>query len=98
MDSLSLPKVGKTLGSNCLSIAGTDHNGCVTEETKPNSFGKGFAQAGGGAYAVQIDVSGIYIWYAYSFSRHPFQSVLLFAQQSKRFWSASLAYELLSPH
>ncbi|KAJ7839146.1 concanavalin A-like lectin/glucanase domain-containing protein [Mycena olivaceomarginata] len=68
-------QVGKTLGSNCLSIAGTDHNGCVTEETKPNSFGKGFAQAGGGAYAVQIDVSGIYIW----------------------FWSASLAYELLSP-
>lgn len=72
MDLLSPPKVGKTLGSNCLSIAGTDHNGCVTEETKPNSFGKGFAQAGGGAYAVQIDVSGIYIWYAYSFSRYPF--------------------------
>ncbi|KAJ6621004.1 concanavalin A-like lectin/glucanase domain-containing protein [Mycena sp. CBHHK59/15] len=56
-------QVGKTLVSDCLDIAGTNNNGCVTEETKANSYGQGFATAGGGVYAVQIDVSGVYMWF-----------------------------------
>ncbi|KAJ7572921.1 hypothetical protein C8J56DRAFT_1067259 [Mycena floridula] len=32
-------------------------------ETKPNSFGSGFAAAGGGVYAMQFDTLGIYIWF-----------------------------------
>ncbi|KAJ7501949.1 glycoside hydrolase family 16 protein [Mycena galericulata] len=56
-------QVGNTLGSNCLDIAGTNNNGCVTEETKNNSYGAGFASANGGVYAVQLDVTGIYLWF-----------------------------------
>ncbi|KAI0047741.1 glycoside hydrolase family 16 protein [Auriscalpium vulgare] len=37
--------------------------GCVVSETKPNSFNAGFAQAGGGVWATQFDVAGIFIWY-----------------------------------
>ncbi|KAF8340185.1 glycoside hydrolase family 16 protein [Amanita rubescens] len=37
--------------------------GCVVAETKANSYGAGFAQAGGGVYAAQLDVSGVYIWF-----------------------------------
>jgi len=32
--------------------------GCTVLETSPNSFGQGFAQAGGGVFATQFDVSG----------------------------------------
>ncbi|KAF9456885.1 glycoside hydrolase family 16 protein [Collybia nuda] len=38
-------------------------SGCVVAETAPNSFGPGFAAAGGGVFATQFDVSGIYIWF-----------------------------------
>ena len=34
-------------------------NGCVIAETKRNSFGAGFAEAGGGVFATQLDVSGV---------------------------------------
>ncbi|EPQ53437.1 hypothetical protein GLOTRDRAFT_116915 [Gloeophyllum trabeum ATCC 11539] len=37
--------------------------GCVVAETKPNSFLTGFAEAGGGVWATQFDVSGVYIWF-----------------------------------
>lgn len=33
-------------------------SGCIVSEVKPNSFGAGFAAAGGGVYAAQFDVSG----------------------------------------
>ncbi|KAA1473066.1 hypothetical protein DENSPDRAFT_839490 [Dentipellis sp. KUC8613] len=38
-------------------------SGCVVSENKPNSFNEGFAQAGGGVFATQFDVSGIFMWY-----------------------------------
>ncbi|KAF8801580.1 hypothetical protein BYT27DRAFT_7198151 [Phlegmacium glaucopus] len=37
--------------------------GCLVAENKPNSFGPGFATAGGGVFATQIDVTGVYIWF-----------------------------------
>ncbi|KAH9482161.1 putative glycosidase C21B10.07 [Psilocybe cubensis] len=52
------PQSGTTLETDC----STDR-GCIVAETKPNSFGPGFAQAGGGVYAVQMDTSGIYVWF-----------------------------------
>ncbi|KJA17743.1 glycoside hydrolase family 16 protein [Hypholoma sublateritium FD-334 SS-4] len=51
-------QTGSTLEADC-SVA----QGCIVAETKPNSFGPGFAQAGGGVYALQIDVSGIFSWF-----------------------------------
>ncbi|KAJ3931840.1 MAG: hypothetical protein NXY57DRAFT_961400 [Lentinula lateritia] len=49
---------GSILRTNCSTAAG-----CVVQEKKPNSFGSGFAQANGGVFATQLDVSGIYMWF-----------------------------------
>jgi len=51
--------------SNCTVTPATGQNtiGCVTTETKPNSFGSGFATQGGGVFAVSWDTSGIAMWY-----------------------------------
>lgn len=38
-------------------------SGCVVAETAPNSFQTGFAAAGGGVFAAQFDVAGIFIWF-----------------------------------
>ncbi|KIP06881.1 glycoside hydrolase family 16 protein [Phlebiopsis gigantea 11061_1 CR5-6] len=45
-------------GSNCSQTAG-----CGVKENKPNSFGANFAQNRGGAWVMQFDVSGIFIWF-----------------------------------
>ncbi|OCH87773.1 glycoside hydrolase family 16 protein [Obba rivulosa] len=37
--------------------------GCTVGESQPNSYESGFAAAGGGVWATQFDVSGIYIWF-----------------------------------
>lgn len=43
---------------------GTLYNtGCIVTESKPNNYGAGFAQNGGGAYAVQWTTSAINIWF-----------------------------------
>ncbi|KAF7986305.1 hypothetical protein HWV62_35260 [Athelia sp. TMB] len=48
------------------SIESTDcstASGCVVQESAANSYGANFAQAGGGVWAMQFDVSGINIWF-----------------------------------
>ncbi|KAK0230124.1 glycoside hydrolase family 16 protein [Armillaria fumosa] len=52
---------GQTLNGDCSNGAGSV--GCRVAETKPNSFGESFAQNGGGAFALQFDVSGAYVWF-----------------------------------
>jgi hypothetical protein len=37
----------------------SEPSGCTVTETSPNSYGSGFAAAGGGVWATQFDVSGI---------------------------------------
>ncbi|KAJ7035465.1 hypothetical protein C8F04DRAFT_530588 [Mycena alexandri] len=51
--------------SNCTVTPATGQNtiGCVTTETKPNSYGSGFASQGGGVFAMLWDLSGIVFWY-----------------------------------
>ncbi|KAI1787368.1 concanavalin A-like lectin/glucanase domain-containing protein [Ganoderma leucocontextum] len=49
---------GTTGGTNC-----TDGSGCTVGENQANSYGDNFANAGGGVWATQFDVSGIYIWF-----------------------------------
>ncbi|KAF4579471.1 hypothetical protein EYR40_000356 [Pleurotus pulmonarius] len=51
-------QVGQTLGKDCSIGAG-----CVTAESKPNSYGQAFADNGGGVFATQFDTSGVYVWY-----------------------------------
>jgi len=38
-------------------------SGCVVSEVAPNSYESGFAAAGGGVWATQFDVAGIFIWF-----------------------------------
>jgi len=56
----STPQVqkGNDAGLNCSTAPG-----CVVHEVAPNSFGTGFNNVGGGVWATQFDVSGIYIWF-----------------------------------
>lgn len=51
-------QTGRTIGGDCATP-----QGCVVAETKPNSWGSGFAQAGGGVWATQIDVAGVFVWF-----------------------------------
>ena len=37
--------------------------GCLVAENKPDSYGPGFAAAGGGVFALQLDATGINIWF-----------------------------------
>jgi len=55
--------------------SGTDcsqGSGCIVAEKQPNSYGNAFAQAGGGVFAAQFDISGIYMWF-WSVSLPPVQ-------------------------
>ena len=45
---------GTTGSTNC-----TQDAGCTVAENQPNSYGDNFANAGGGVWAAQLDVSGI---------------------------------------
>ncbi|KII91131.1 glycoside hydrolase family 16 protein [Plicaturopsis crispa FD-325 SS-3] len=38
-------------------------SGCLVTESAPNSYQSGFAAAGGGVWAVQFDVAGVYMWF-----------------------------------
>ncbi|KAH8825287.1 glycoside hydrolase family 16 protein [Flagelloscypha sp. PMI_526] len=38
-------------------------SGCTVQELQPNNFAEGFASNGGGVYAAQFDISGVYIWF-----------------------------------
>ena len=50
----SVTQSGTTGGTNC-----TDGSGCTVAENRSNSYGEGFANAGGGVWATQFDTSGI---------------------------------------
>lgn len=54
----SLPQSGRTLEINCAL-----DQGCIVAESKPNSFGPAFAQAGGGVYALLMEPTGFNIWF-----------------------------------
>ncbi|KAF8635259.1 hypothetical protein AX15_000482 [Amanita polypyramis BW_CC] len=58
LDTNNSDQTGQVQSTDC-----STPSGCVVAETKADSYGAGFAQAGGGVYATQIDVSGIYIWF-----------------------------------
>ncbi|KAF5334392.1 hypothetical protein D9611_013556 [Ephemerocybe angulata] len=51
-------QLGKTLQDDCSTGAG-----CVVAESKPNSYGKGFKDAGGGVFALVMENTGFNIWF-----------------------------------
>ncbi|KAI0645466.1 concanavalin A-like lectin/glucanase domain-containing protein [Trametes meyenii] len=56
--SASASQTGKAGTTDCSS--GT---GCTVSETQDNSYGQAFASAGGGVWAMQLESSGINIWF-----------------------------------
>lgn len=58
-------QTGLVLQSNCSASSDgvTPNDGCSVTESKPNSYGQAFADAGGGVWAVQMDVAGIFMWF-----------------------------------
>ncbi|THH28891.1 hypothetical protein EUX98_g5310 [Antrodiella citrinella] len=55
---------GKTTSTNCTVVPSLDiNNGCIVQETQQNSFGSGFATAGGGVYAMQWNDQGVSVWF-----------------------------------
>ncbi|KAF7292153.1 GH16 domain-containing protein [Mycena indigotica] len=56
----NVSQLGNTLKHNCND---TTSSGCTVSETKPNSYGTGFNNANGGAFALQFDAAGIFMWF-----------------------------------
>ncbi|PAV20464.1 glycoside hydrolase family 16 [Pyrrhoderma noxium] len=69
-------QIGQSTGLGPGNVGGTGLNsdgedatdcstpsGCVVTETKANSFGSSFAENGGGVWAMQFDIAGVYIWF-----------------------------------
>jgi len=53
-----MPPNTSQLGKMGITDCGQD-SGCTVGETSPNSYSASFAQAGGGVFATNFDVSGI---------------------------------------
>ncbi|EIN08822.1 glycoside hydrolase family 16 protein [Punctularia strigosozonata HHB-11173 SS5] len=51
-------QTGETTETDCSTAAG-----CTVEEQTPGSYGDAFNNAGGGVWATQFDVQGIFIWF-----------------------------------
>ncbi|KAJ7258421.1 concanavalin A-like lectin/glucanase domain-containing protein, partial [Mycena haematopus] len=51
---------GNAIIHNCND---SSSSGCTVAETKPNSYGAGFAANQGGVWGLQFDVSGIFMWF-----------------------------------
>lgn len=60
VQSPNVAQSGQTIVSNCND---TSSSGCTVAETKPNSYGPGFADAKGGVFALQFDVAGVFMWF-----------------------------------
>ena len=57
-----LPQTGTAQGRDCTSFPG--HNsGCAVTDANPKSYGKPFADSGGGVWVTQFEPSGIKIWF-----------------------------------
>ncbi|KAK7037701.1 hypothetical protein VNI00_010927 [Paramarasmius palmivorus] len=58
VQSLGVDQSGKTLATDCNSDMG-----CKVEEMRPDSYGEGFAKAGGGVFALKMDAEGVFMWF-----------------------------------
>ncbi|KAJ2931045.1 hypothetical protein H1R20_g6053, partial [Candolleomyces eurysporus] len=65
----TLPQSGRTLETDC-----STNRGCIVAESKPNSFGPRFSEAGGGVYALLLEPTSINVWF---FSYFPPQNLIL---------------------
>ncbi|CAK5271233.1 unnamed protein product [Mycena citricolor] len=71
-------QIGTSSLTDCAEAAG-----CLVTETKPNSYGPGFAAAGGGVYAAQFDYTGCAVLSSLIRPTH----VTLIRDSSLWFWS-----------
>jgi len=57
-----LSQTGTAVGRDCTSSPG-NNAGCAVTEANTKSYGKSFADTGGGVWITQFDTSGIRIWF-----------------------------------
>ena len=57
-----MSETGTLISTDCFNRTNFDE-GCLVEDPNPASYGAGFAAAGGGAYAMLWDESGIKLWF-----------------------------------
>ena len=60
--SPQFPELGKLDNPDCFNQT-NGNEGCLVQETQPNSFGVGFRNAGGGVNALLWDKDGMKIWF-----------------------------------
>ncbi|KAK7435773.1 hypothetical protein VKT23_019471 [Stygiomarasmius scandens] len=57
-------QTGKTTNGNCTVVPEQDINtGCVVQDASSKSFGKGFADSGGGVFSMLWDAAGVSLWF-----------------------------------
>ena len=57
-----ISQTGRALGRDCASSPG-NNAGCAVTESNTKSYGKSFADTGGGVWITQFDRSGIRTWF-----------------------------------
>ena len=61
-NNINFYQTGNAQSRDCNSYSG--HNeGCTVTDANPASYGKAFADAGGGVWVTQLETSGIKIWF-----------------------------------
>jgi hypothetical protein len=53
---------GKLVFQDCFNVT-NGNSGCVVRDSRPSSYGAGFASAGGGVFAMEWNADGIKIWF-----------------------------------
>ena len=79
---------GTALNTNCRSSS-LSNTGCGFLDTRKSSFGQGFADAGGGAYALLRNSHGLRIWH---FERHSIPRDVYYGRPDPDSWPAPNAF------
>lgn len=81
-------ETGTVIATDCFNQTNGDE-GCLVQESASNSYGQGFANNGGGAFAMLWDTTGIKTWF---FARNDIPPDLPTANPNPSGWSTPSAF------